>query len=170
MHILQESAKMRIQTMFGMTAQWSNNLYKTCFTILVKEVKEVARKEVVVRIAVILISVLLMLQPALSRPEYMKNFKDFPDEVKKCTLCHVQSSGYGGVNSFGADFAKIRSLTPELMQLDSDSDRFSNIEELRAGTMPGDPESYPGKKSPDFTLMVSLVALALAFVLTTRKI
>ncbi len=127
------------------------------------------RKEVVTGIAVMLISVLLISQPALSRPEYMKNFKDFPDEVKKCTLCHVQSSGYGGVNSFGADFAKIGSLTPELMQLDSDSDRFSNIEELRAGTMPGDPESYPGKKSPDFTSIIALVALGFAFILTKRK-
>lgn len=82
------------------------------------------------RSAVILLVMLLLIHPASSRPEYMKNFKDFPEEVKKCTLCHVQSSGYGGLNSFGADFSKIRSLTPEFMKLDSDSDGYSNIDEL----------------------------------------
>jgi len=94
-----------------------------------------------------------------ARPEYMKPFKDFDDKVKKCTLCHVQSSGYGGLNPFGKDFAELKALTPELMQLDSDSDRYSNIEELRAGTMPGDPSSYPGKQTPGFEGVFGLTAL-----------
>ena len=94
-----------------------------------------------------------------ARPEYLKPFKDFDDKIKKCTLCHVQSSGYGGLNPFGKDFAELRALTPELMQLDSDGDRYSNIEELRAGTMPGDASSFPGKQTPGFEVLFSLAAL-----------
>ncbi len=94
-----------------------------------------------------------------ARPEYLKNFKDFDEKIKKCTLCHVQSSGYGGLNPFGKDFAELKALTPELMQLDSDGDRYSNIEELRAGTMPGDPSSYPGKQTPGFEGLFGLAAL-----------
>mgnify|MGYP002332293219 CR=1 FL=1 len=94
-----------------------------------------------------------------ARPEYMKPFKDFDDKIKKCTLCHVQSSGYGGLNPFGKDFAELRALTPELMQLDSDGDRYSNIEELRAGTMPGDASSYPGNQTPGFEVLFGLAAL-----------
>ncbi len=123
----------------------------------------------VVRIAILLMAFLLLTHPVFSRPEYMKNFKEFPEDVKKCTLCHIQSSGYGGLNAFGADFAKIKSLTPELMQLDSDSDSFSNIEELRAGTMPGNPESYPGKRTPDFTAWIAVIGLVVAALFTARK-
>lgn len=94
-----------------------------------------------------------------ARPEYLKPFKDFDDKIKKCTLCHIQSSGYGGLNPFGRDFAELRALTPELMQLDSDGDRYSNIEELRAGTMPGDASSFPGKQTPGFEVLFGLAAL-----------
>ncbi len=123
----------------------------------------------VIRVISLLMVFLLLTHPVLSRPEYMRSFKEFSDDIKKCTLCHVQSSGYGGLNPFGADFAKVKSLTPELMQLDSDSDKFSNIEEMKAGTMPGDPGSYPGRKTPDFTLGIAIIGLVVAALLTTRK-
>ena len=129
-----------------------------------------ADRNMFVRLMILVAAILLLAYPAASRPEYLKYFKDFPDEVKKCTLCHVQSSGYGGLNPFGRDFAKIRSLTPELMQLDSDSDRYSNIEELRAGTMPGDANSYPGKSTPDFTADLTVVGLLVAAGIITRKL
>ncbi len=117
---------------------------------------------------VVLALMLIMVGVADARPEYMKVFKDFNESVKKCTLCHVQSSGYGGLNPFGRDFARIRSLTPELMQLDSDGDRFSNIEELRSGTMPGDPNSYPGKQAPGFTALLTLASLMAIFIVKKK--
>ena len=112
-------------------------------------------------VPVLLLTVLLLglAGTADARPEYIKTFKDFDDKIKKCTLCHVQSSGYGGLNPFGKDFAELRALTPELMQLDSDGDRYSNIEELRAGTMPGDASSYPGKQTPGFEGLFALAVL-----------
>ncbi|ADC65512.1 conserved hypothetical protein [Ferroglobus placidus DSM 10642] len=113
---------------------------------------------------VIMALILLLIANASARPEYMKDFKNFSDKVKKCTLCHVQSSGYGGLNPFGRDYAKIGSLTPELMQLDSDGDRFSNIEELLNGTMPGDKDSYPGKKAPGYTTSLLLAIIILYLV------
>lgn len=102
----------------------------------------------------------LAIQPSLSRPEYMKNFKDYPDEVKKCTLCHVQSSGYGGLNTFGRDFAVEKGVTKRLLSMDSDGDGYENGVELKSGTFPGNPDSYPGKKAPGFTIFVALAVLA----------
>ncbi len=104
--------------------------------------------------------ILIVIGVSSVKPEYMKDFKEFDEKVKKCTLCHVQSSGYGGLNPFGRDYSEVRTLT-ELMQLDSDGDNFSNIEELLNGTMPGDKNSYPGKKAPGFSTLVLFAIIIL---------
>ncbi len=103
-----------------------------------------------------------------ARPEYMKSFKDFDEKIKKCTLCHIQSSGYGGLNAFGRDFAEQKALTPALMQLDSDGDGYSNIEELKAGSMPGDSASYPGKEVPGFEALL-LLAILITFTILSKR-
>ena len=107
---------------------------------------------------------ILIGQPALSRPEYMKNFKGYPDEIKKCTLCHVQSSGYGGLNSFGMDYVMEKRVTKRLLDMDSDGDGYTNGVELNSATFPGNPDSYPGKKAPGFTIVFAIAVLvAIAF-------
>ncbi len=99
-----------------------------------------------------------------ARPAYIKNLAEFPDEVKLCTTCHIQSSGSGPLNPFGRDFAKNgRVITPELMNKDSDGDSFSNLEELKAGSNPGDAKKTPEKKkspSPGISLIISSVVIA----------
>jgi len=120
------------------------------------------------KMLVFILMLALLTQPALSRPAYIKEFRDFPDTIKKCTLCHVQSSGYGGLNSFGRDFAVNKKLTDDLMKLDSDKDGFSNIEELKSGTFPGNPDSHPGSKTPGFSAFLLLAILLALSIL--RKI
>lgn len=121
------------------------------------------------RIAIIILFLILTLMtPAESRPEYMKDFKEFNDNIKKCTLCHVQSSGYGGVNSFGADYAKL-GKGEGLLTKDSDGDGYSNQQELNSGTFPGDPNSKPEKEAPGMELPTALLAIYLA-ILMVRKI
>jgi len=58
-----------------------------------------------------------------------------------CQVCHVSSSGGGGLNSFGDDFEKNLHDVEAIAKLDSDGDGHSNEKELKAGTFPGDPDS-----------------------------
>ncbi|WP_048093195.1 thrombospondin type 3 repeat-containing protein [Geoglobus acetivorans] len=118
--------------------------------------------------AVILLVSLLLLAPVDARPEYMKDFKEYSDSIKKCTLCHVQSSGYGGLNSFGADYAKL-GKGERLLTKDSDGDGYTNQQELSSGTFPGDPDSKPGKEAPGMEVLAALFAIYLAM-LIVRKI
>lgn len=76
--------------------------------------------------------------------------KKIPDEGKNfgCLTCHLEPGG-GNRNPFGKDYEKIAvragdKYTPELGQIDSDGDGFSNDQEFSANTNPGDPQSKPG--------------------------
>jgi hypothetical protein len=51
------------------------------------------------------------------------------------------------------------------MQLDSDGDLFSNIEELRAGTNPGDSGSTPKEESPGMTAIIAISAITLLVII-----
>ncbi len=106
-----------------------------------------------------------------ARPAYIKNLAEFPDEVKVCTTCHIQSSGSGGLNPFGRDFATNgKMITPELLNKDSDGDSFSNLEELKAGSNPGDPKKTPEKReTPSIGAFFVFSAIAIALILRWVK-
>ncbi len=117
------------------------------------------------KVLIFILLLAILTQPILSRPIYIKEFKDFPDDIKRCELCHIQSSGYGGLNSFGRDFSLNKKLTDDLMRIDSDKDGFSNIEELKSGTFPGNPDSHPGSKAPGFSAFSMLAILLILSIL-----
>jgi hypothetical protein len=50
------------------------------------------------------------------------------------------------VNSYGAEFAKNNHDFGAVEPLDSDGDGFSNIDEIKALTFPGDPADNPNTK------------------------
>jgi len=75
-----------------------------------------------------------------SRPGYLQAL---PPEAQRCQVCHLTRSGMEGPNAFGKDWKRYGSLQA-ILNLDSDGDGFSNEEELRAGTLPGDPRDHPG--------------------------
>ena len=66
-----------------------------------------------------------------------------------CVTCHVQLNGRGGYNDYGLDSkaAGIDSDTVGALiaieMTDSDGDGFDNLEEINAGTFPGDAGSKP---------------------------
>jgi hypothetical protein len=88
--------------------------------------------------------------------KWSKAFKDLykPDPNSaiakaKCGVCHVDPKGKGKLNAYGAmlkgkkiDAASLKAIESK----DSDKDKFSNIAEIKAGTLPGDPKSKPAKK------------------------
>lgn len=101
---------------------------------------------------------------AFALPQYrlqaIKQFHYKGSTLKKstmpCTFCHVNDSGGAPWNSFGENLRKTfrenpdRSISEALFlllkqDLDSDQDGYSDILEVYAHTLPGNPESKPAK-------------------------
>jgi len=65
----------------------------------------------------------------------------------KCQVCHTMK--VPALNPYGTAL-KGKPMTAASLKaierLDSDKDKFSNIAEIKAGTLPGDPKSKPAKK------------------------
>jgi hypothetical protein len=67
----------------------------------------------------------------------------------KCQLCHMKKIS-DGMNPYGAALKgkKIEAASLKAIEkLDSDKDKFTNIAEIKAGTLPGDPNSKPAVKA-----------------------
>lgn len=67
----------------------------------------------------------------------------------KCALCHLDSAGKKDLNPYGkllkgkkVESSSLRSVEKK----DADKDKYTNIEEIKAGTLPGDPKSKPCNK------------------------
>lgn len=99
---------------------------------------------------------------ALATPKYLVVFKKTYPAPKdsaltkaKCAACHVKGKE---LNVYGKDLQKAmqekktKDLTAEVLKsvekLDSDKDGVSNGDELKAGTLPGDPKSKPAESKP----------------------
>lgn len=106
-------------------------------------------------------------EPARGIPEYAK---DLPQELKNfCKVCHVRNSG-GPLNSFGVDYITYGEDLAGLMELDSDSDGFTNGNELAEAKFPGNPKSYPGDKKGYSSIMNAIIlgVVVSAAIVTTR--
>lgn len=68
-------------------------------------------------------------------------------KLDSCTLCH----GAGGPpnNPYGAAYAANGHNYTAIEQLDSDGDGYTNLEEITAGTHPGDPNDFPNAPPAD---------------------
>ena len=92
---------------------------------------------------------------AQAKPEFLKLFKDvYGKPEAKCLVCHSkvpERNVYGKAIEAALDKAKATDLTAEILKsvekADSDGDGFSNIDEINAGTAPGDPASKPAAAS-----------------------
>lgn len=67
----------------------------------------------------------------------------------RCALCHKHKNGSGGLNSYGKLLKKKKIEASSLKAVegkDPDKDGFTNIVEIKAGTLPGNAASKPKKK------------------------
>lgn len=94
-------------------------------------------------------------EPVKAIPEYTSLMP--PDLKNFCNVCHVSNAG-GPLNSFGDDFTRYD--FDQLMELDSDSDGYTNGDELDAGKHPGDEKSFPGKDKQNTKLLIGVAVLA----------
>ena len=94
-----------------------------------------------------------------ARPEYAD---DLPSVFGgSCRVCHLSASGGGKLNDFGKDFEENKNIFEGIEEKDSDSDGFSNADELKAGTLPGDPDSNSKKGIPGFPYESILLGIAI---------
>jgi len=100
----------------------------------------------------------LLAGAALARPTDVALFKQVynPAAGSKvatagCLLCHDKAPfTKTGLNPYGKDLARqgspLRAASFKAIEaLDSDKDGFTNLQEIQAGTLPGDPASKPAK-------------------------
>ena len=97
---------------------------------------------------------------AVAKPADMMSFKQVyaPKEGSalgnaNCLTCHTKMPpSKTELNPYGTDGQKAAAGKPmdekilrSIEKLDSDKDGVSNIDEIKAGTLPGDPKSKPAK-------------------------
>jgi hypothetical protein len=92
---------------------------------------------------------------ATFRTAYGPYVKDGSDLAKAmpCLVCHDKMPATRtGLNPYGVDIGKAAAgkaidakVLAAVEKIDSDKDGFSNIDEIKAGTRPGDPNSKPKK-------------------------
>ena len=92
-----------------------------------------------------------LVSPAQSTPEYLSQFnaryKTQGSHLDSCLTCHTsQSGGAENMNPYGKDFGAANHDFGAIEPKDSDGDGFSNVDEIKAGTFPGDPNENPNKK------------------------
>jgi len=93
-----------------------------------------------------------LVSPAESKPEYLSEFnsryKTSGSHLDTCSTCHASSSpSRENLNPYGADFSAANHDFGAIEAKDSDGDGFSNVDEIKAGTFPGDPNENPDKKA-----------------------
>jgi hypothetical protein len=62
--------------------------------------------------------------------------------LDSCALCHP--AGGSALNPYAQDFANNNHSFTAIQNLDSDHDGYTNLQEINALTLPGDPASHPG--------------------------
>jgi len=109
----------------------------------------------IVRGLLVTAGALFIFGSALATVGWLKTFNDLyapkPDgaiKKAKCALCHLDTAAKKGLNAYGKLLKGKKVEAGSLKAIekkDADKDKFSNIAEIKAGTLPGDPKSKPKK-------------------------
>jgi hypothetical protein len=95
----------------------------------------------------------LLVSPAQSTPEHLSEFnakyKTSGSRLDGCQTCHTSSSpSKENLNPYATDYATADHDFGAVEGKDSDGDGFSNIDEIKALTFPGDPNDNPNTQKP----------------------
>ena len=78
--------------------------------------------------------------------QYNAQYQTAGSKLDSCILCHGASGPPN--NPYGADYAANGHDFASIEQLDSDGDGYTNLDEITAGTFPGDPNDFPNAPPP----------------------
>jgi hypothetical protein len=79
--------------------------------------------------------------------------------LDSCSTCHT--SNIPALNPYGTDLQNNGNNFQAIENLDSDGDGFTNIQEIRAGTLPGDPTSHPASSGGGDTMPPTVTAFTI---------
>ena len=93
----------------------------------------------------------ILVSPANAKPEFLDAFNQKYNtrgsKLDSCNTCHTTTQDAQHLNPYGTDFHNSNHDFGAIEPKDSDGDGFSNIDEIHAGTFPGDPNDNPKTKS-----------------------
>ncbi len=98
---------------------------------------------------IIFVGTLIIAAPTFAFPKFVKSFALVYPGAKtvSCVFCHTPVTNT--LNAYGLALQKTiiqGALDPKAVEpLDSDEDSFTNLEEIAAGSLPGDKDSTPGR-------------------------
>jgi hypothetical protein len=81
----------------------------------------------------------------------------YPASTVSCSTCHTSS--IPALNAYGADYksnGRSAAALATIEPTDSDGDGYTNLQEINAGTNPGDPSSHPSAVTPQPTGTVAV--------------
>jgi len=91
----------------------------------------------------VLLAFIIIIASSVPGSAYTSFGNEIPGVLNgQCIVCHEDSTG-GPINSYGIDYGESDSVD-DIGFMDSDSDGFSNKEELEKGFLPGDATDFPG--------------------------
>jgi hypothetical protein len=81
--------------------------------------------------------------------DFVTTYSASSSPLNTCNLCHTGTPrNASNVNNFGYDYATAGYDFAAIQGLDSDGDGYTNIQEIQAGTFPGDASSVPAVTPP----------------------
>ena len=106
--------------------------------------------------------IVIMASSALALRSYLTDFNNqygtSATPLNTCGLCHPGGTNTAGnLNDFANDYVLNGYSYTAIQNLDSDGDGFTNIQEINARTLPGDPASFPVADSMAPTVTVFVV-------------
>lgn len=117
-------------------------------------------RKIIVLLIIAVAVFMAVVQEAASRQSYLVNFEQkYPwtidSRIGTCILCHFENpqNNTFAWNPYGEDFRKSGNFSL-IESIDSDNDGYTNIEELKDLTFPGDPNDKPGSLKPDITTVI----------------
>jgi hypothetical protein len=116
-------------------------------------------KNITIGLLLLTVTALVGIPGALAYGNYLTEFgtkySTAGSRLDTCGVCHYNSGGGGPRNPYGTDFENqsIHSSNPgqalaNIESLDSDGDTFTNIDEIKALTFPGNASDHPAQPSP----------------------
>lgn len=117
------------------------------------------------------VGMLLLAPQVMARPDYLYKFEQtYPaaqvSRIDACNLCHNSPEGGNARNSYGSSFESSGRNFAAIENKDSDGDGYTNLQEIKSLTFPGNasdhpttPPPAPATKSPGFEAIETIAAL-----------
>ena len=126
------------------------------------------RKNRRIILCIVLVAMVLLPPQVMARQSYLSTFETtYPgaagSRIDACNLCHNSPRGGDARNPYGLSYSSSGRNFAAIENMDSDGDGWTNVQEIKSLTFPGDandrPKTTPATKSPGFEVIGTIAAL-----------